>query len=232
MFTKIGAALGTLAFAMVIGTFVHMNYESSKYVPPPTLEQQLSNVVSIYTQAGSYCSGWVLKGTHTIVTAAHCVEPDDLTQPVIVDFEDGTGYHAFHIQKYGDSTFHQGPDLMTLTTNETNIKWPSGLGVCTFKPYYGEELNMMGGPLGYSKSTTFGSVSTPDRNLDDAVAGPFGHFIQYDGALLPGNSGGPVIDASSGCVMGVGELDLVKGEDGVPYMIALLTPASELADLK
>jgi serine protease Do len=237
MFTKIGAFLGTLAFAIMMVAGLHAAYEVHNYVPKqvvvaPTLQDELKSTVAI-TMEGGYCSGWVLKGSHTVVTAAHCGEGGDPTQLFAVDFGDGK-LHPFHEEKIGDSGFKSGPDLMTLTTSDTTVPWPAGMAVCTFKPYYGEYINLIGGPLGYSQSTTFGRVSNPDRNLDDDVMGPFGHFIQYDGALEPGNSGGPAIDAKTGCVMGVGEMSHVNAnnESGVPFIVSFLTPASELGDVK
>jgi S1-C subfamily serine protease len=233
MFTKIGSFLGTLAFVALTLSVGHAAYESSQYVPPPeapTLQQEIASTVAI-TFADGYCSGWVLKGSHTVVTAAHCNEGGDNTQVFNVDFGDGK-QHPFHIEKLGDNNFVQGPDLMTLTTSDATVPWPAGLAVCTFKPYHGETINLIGGPLGYSWTTSFGKVSYPDRNLDDDVQGPYGHFIQYDGALVPGNSGGPAIDVETGCVMGVGEMSTVKEINDIPFLLNWLTPASELADLK
>jgi S1-C subfamily serine protease len=225
-----------LSALLVFGGLVaHMKYESSQYVPPPTLEQQLDNVVAIQTIGGDYCSGWILKGTHTIVTAAHCVPADDATLPVAVLFQGDETVRIFHVEKRGDENLKQGPDLMTLTTDtqtQAAIKWPAGLSVCTFKPYYGEHLNLMGGPLAYSSTISGGQVSNPDRNLDDAVQSTFGHFIQYDGALMPGNSGGPAIDSSQGCVMGVAEMLYAREADGQIFNLAFLTPITYLDQLK
>lgn len=231
MFKFLGSVLlsAALTLSVIVG---HAFYEESHYVPPPTLQQEIASTVAI-TFADGYCSGWVLKGSHTVVTAAHCNEGGDNTQIFGVDFGDGK-QHPFHIEKLGDNNFVQGPDLMTLTTSDTTVPWPAGLAVCTFKPYHGEAINLIGGPLGYSWTTSFGKVSYPDRNLDDdeAVQGPYGHFIQYDGALVPGNSGGPAIDAAIGCVMGVGEMYTGRVMNGIPFLLNWLTPAAELSDLK
>lgn len=232
MFTKIGAFLGTLSFIAMMALGIHINAESHSYTAPPTLEQQLSNTVSITTAKGIYCSGWVLKDAHVVVTAAHCNE--DPTEMMLVDFGDGVN-HNFHVQKKGDSEFNTGPDLMTLTTNDDTVHWPVGMSVCKFKPYYGEELNLIGGPLAYEKSITFGTVSNPKRDFSThSAAGPFiNDLIQYDGTLLPGNSGGPAIDSATGCVMGSGELVIVATpEAGVPYGLNFLTPVSDLSLLK
>lgn len=233
MFTKIGALLGTASFLVLMSLGIHVVYEQTKYVPPPTLEQQLSNVVSIYTaDGGEYCSGWVLKGTKTVVTAAHCAV--DPVAVLYVDFGDGKP-HPFHVQKLGDANFETGPDLATLTTKDTTVNWPAGLAVCTFKPYYGEALNLIGGPLAYDKTISFGTVSKPSRAFEDHahLGSSADDLIQYDGQLLPGNSGGPAIDAELGCVMGSGELIVPAMPDfPYPYGLNFLTPISDLAKLK
>lgn len=234
MFTKLGSALGALAFTFIVATTGLHAYTSTNVVTPPTLEQQLSNVVAIQTIGGDYCSGFVKAGTHEIVTAAHCLGGIDPVVPVAVLFEGSKDIRIFHVQKRGDENLREGPDLMTLTTDtdtQAQIKWPAGLAVCTFKPYYGEQLNLIGGPLAFSSTISFGKVSNPDRNMDDSTRSTFGHFIQYDGALMPGNSGGPAIDATQGCVMGVAEMLYAKPVAGQVYDLAFLTPITELEHL-
>ena len=230
MFTKIGSFLGAVSFGLIVATFTHQVMEVHNYVPPPTIEQQMKNVVAITTDE-AYCSGWVLKGTHQVVTAAHCAPADD-TAVLNVDFGDGVK-HPFHIQHKGDRNGVTGPDLMTLTTSDTTVHWPAGESVCTFKPYRGEALTMFGGPLAFSWTTTFGYVSQPDSDLMSRVQGlgsPMGkfdqHMIQWDGEMWPGNSGGMVIDSDTGCVMGSAEAIYMAGENvGVKF----LQPASDLA---
>jgi S1-C subfamily serine protease len=233
MFTKIGSFLGSVAFAVLVALSCHAEYEVVQQVQPPSLEQQLGNVVSIYTADGhAYCSGWVLKGTHTVVTAAHCT--DDMIAQLFIDFGDGKP-HPFHVQKYGDSNWKIGPDLMTLTTNDATIHWPAGLGVCPFKPYYGEAVNLVGGPLAYEKTLSQGHISNPSRDMNDKIPNTTyaGAMIQYDGVMLPGNSGGPAIDQEVGCVLGVADFIVpVMPDFPYPYGLTFLTPASDLGKLK
>lgn len=235
MFTKIGSYLGTLAFGLIVCTFLHQLIEINKYTPPPTLEQQFKNVVAI-TTTSAYCSGWVLKDQHVVVTAAHCA-PEDPTEVLAVDFGDGK-QHPFYIQKQGDFKLVDGPDLMTLTTSDDTVVWPVGEPVCKFKPYYGEKLTMFGGPLGFSWAASFGHVSRPAVDLTDIMlmtdTPKFAdHMIQYDGAMWPGNSGGMVVDDEIGCVMGSAELiKPAEPMSGFPDGVKFLTPISDLEKLK
>jgi len=198
----------------------------------PSIPQQLANVVSITPQEGEYCSGWVLKGSHTVVTAAHC-SPDDMTSVINVDFGDGVN-HPFHIQYLGKDTEGGAhlPDLMTLTTNDDSIKWPVGFEVCKFEPYYGEALQLMGGPLGRSKTVSWGHVSNPNRDVSSEDP-DYGSYIQYDGAMFPGNSGGPAIDMEHGCVMGSSDFmqPMHVGSVPIPVGLNFLTPMSQLKEI-
>jgi Trypsin-like peptidase domain len=179
--------------------------------------------------AHEWCSGWVLKNTHTVVTAAHCEGPNPA-----VDFGDGV-YHPFTISIKGDRSWKTSPDLMTLVTADSTIKWPLGLSVCAFPAYYGEPLVLYGAPLGIKGSMTFGLVGNPskvdnDFDKNDGVTRP---FIQWDGKGLEGNSGGAAVDLDNQCVMGVMDYGhLSSPQSGSDYGISFLTPASQLGELK
>jgi S1-C subfamily serine protease len=226
---KFFSSLGALAFLFLMLAFGHGYYEVNKQ---PTIAHQLESVVSIYSNYGeNYCSGWVKAGTHTIVTAAHCIPDGDMTAVVVVDFGDGT-MHPFHVEYAGkltDDGNERVPDLMTLTTNDPSVKWPAGFDVCLFKPFYGESVELLGGPLGDSKTASFGSISNPGRELPNLDPNDHTAFLQYDGFLFPGNSGGPVLDRQLGCVVGSAEMlqNAVPGVD-YPYGVPFLVPISEL----
>jgi putative serine protease PepD len=60
----------------------------------------------------------------------------------------------------------------------------------------GQQVVVVGAPQGLNDTVTAGVVSTPERTLDDG-SGP---WIQFDAAVNPGNSGGPVIDADQAVI--------------------------------
>jgi serine protease Do len=92
----------------------------------------------------------------------------------------------------------------------------------------GDVVFAMGNPLALSSSTTQGIVSNPARvftdlsgteveELDVAEGEPSGLFtrwIQHDALILPGNSGGPLVDVE-GRVVGINEL----GGSGMGFAI-------------
>jgi S1-C subfamily serine protease len=194
---------------------------------PSKLKEYLANVVDVLP-GGGYCSGWVKKATHEIVTAAHCAEGLADTAVININFGDGLP-HPFHIKRRGDAALANAPDLLTLYTNDRTINWPVGFEVCKFAPYYGEELILMGGPLAFSKSLEYGRVGNPDVDVSEVLSGAkySKHMIEWNGIMWPGNSGGPAVDIKHGCVIGSGELaKLVDSYSSVG--VNFFTPMSDL----
>lgn len=189
-----------------------------------TLAELQASTVSLTMSDGATCSGWVLKGSKTVVTAAHCVA-DEGNAEVSVDFHDGTGVHKFVPQKVGDVEGAK-PDLATLVTKDNTIKWPEGLTPCPFKPYYLEPVYLFGDPLGFQKTITMGSISNPSQPFPSVRDTP---YIQYDGSLTPGNSGGAVVDIKYQCVLASAD-GLIQPPNGDP--VKFLEPISRLGELK
>jgi S1-C subfamily serine protease len=66
----------------------------------------------------------------------------------------------------------------------------------------GEVVVAIGNPLGFERSVSTGVVSALHRNLQAPRDGVLEGLVQTDAAVNPGNSGGPLVDAS-GAVVGV-----------------------------
>ena len=104
----------------------------------------------------------------------------------------------------------------------------------------GDTVFAMGNPLALSSSTTQGIVSNPARvftnlsgteveELDVAEGEPSGLFtrwIQHDALILPGNSGGPLVDVE-GRVVGINEL----GGQGLGFAIPAAIAREVLAQV-
>lgn len=81
----------------------------------------------------------------------------------------------------------------------------------------GAPVVVVGAPLGLTDSITAGVVSALRPRPD----GSSGKFIQFDAAISPGNSGGPVVDAD-GRVVGVAQAKLVQeGVEGISIAIPI-----------
>lgn len=193
---KLGSFLGALSFAAIVAIGYHQKTEVD-YInshQPPTITQIQNDVVAFETDSGSVCSGWVDSRTGKINTAAHCFEFAAGEHEAIVHFNDGTT--EIWKTDYVTTTDDPKSDFATLVPRDKDSKHRNGLKVCTFKPYYGEKIVVMGAPLGVEKSMSFGWVGNPE------VSG----LIEVDVKILPGNSGGPVIDIETGCVLGQAEM--------------------------
>lgn len=91
----------------------------------------------------------------------------------------------------------------------------------------GESVLAMGNPMSLSSSTTVGVVSNParvftdfmgteiqNRELDGQQMGIYTSWIQHDALILPGNSGGPLVNLS-GEIVGINQL----GGQGMGFAI-------------
>lgn len=72
------------------------------------------------------------------------------------------------------------------------------LKACRTPPKQGQKVLAIGDPYGLEKSATTGIISATHREL-----GTLEDLIQFDAAVNPGSSGGPLIDAEEGCVLGI-----------------------------
>jgi serine protease Do len=102
----------------------------------------------------------------------------------------------------------------------------------------GDPVLAMGNPFALSSSVTLGIVSNPQRVFTDFAAseisemdlgdgettGVFTQWIQHDALILPGNSGGPLVDLE-GRVVGINEL----GGGGIGFAIPARVAADVLA---
>jgi putative serine protease PepD len=175
-------------------------------------------------------SGFVVDKNGDIVTAAHVV---DGASSVTVTFQDGTSRKATVLGQ------DEATDVAVLKVD------PSGL---TLRPLplassasldVGDQVAAIGDPFGYARSISTGIVSGLDRTIEAPNGFTVAHAIQTDAALNPGNSGGPVLDAS-GRVVGIvdqiatGSSSSSSSEQssGVGFAVPIDLVASELGDLK
>jgi S1-C subfamily serine protease len=66
----------------------------------------------------------------------------------------------------------------------------------------GQIVYAIGNPFGLDHTLTTGIISALDRAIDDESGGVMNNLIQTDAAIIPGNSGGPLID-SAGRLIGI-----------------------------
>jgi S1-C subfamily serine protease len=207
------AAAGVLVVAMVVIAALAFRLGSSSSAsaarasepPTPTpaatatplpvtdvYRQAVPSVVLITTSKGSLGSGTVVTDTGTVLTAHHVLSGGG---DISILFADGT--------KTSATVAAANPkiDIATLTPKKLpEVVVPATLGGGV---EVGSDVVAIGNPLGLRSSTTTGVVSGLDRSTkDQAKAGTLSGLIQFDAAVNPGSSGGPLLN-TQGLVVGV-----------------------------
>ena len=204
------AAAGVLVLAMVIITALAFKLGSSSApsakrtaeTPTPTpatatplpvtdvYRRVVPSVVLVTTSKGSLGSGVVVTDTGTVLTANHVISGGGR---ISILFADGT--------KAAATVASAAPkiDIAMLTPKtlpEVVVAATLGGGVAV-----GSDVVAIGNPLGLRDSTTTGIVSGLNRT-SKTKAGSLSGLIQFDAAVNPGSSGGPLLN-SQGLVVGV-----------------------------
>ena len=153
-------------------------------------KQVVPSVVLIETSKGALGSGVIVNSTGTIVTANHVVSGGGT---IAIVFSDGTKSVATVAS--ADKT----TDIATLTPQTLpEVVVPATLGGAVA---VGADVVAIGNPLALQDSTTSGVVSGLDRSAK-TDAGQLSGLIQFDAAVNPGSSGGPLLN-NQGSVVGI-----------------------------
>jgi S1-C subfamily serine protease len=135
-------------------------------------------------------SGVVVDARGAVLTALHVV---DGATAVEVEFADGTRSPA----RVANSRPEQ--DVAVLVAERLpEVVVPA---VLAGSPPVGDAVFAVGNPLGLRRSLTAGVVSAVDREIG-TPRGPLRGLIQFDAAVNPGNSGGPLLNRA-GQVVGI-----------------------------
>jgi serine protease Do len=153
-------------------------------------------------------SGFIISKNGIILTNAHVVDHAD---EVIVKLTDKREFKAKVIGQDKPS------DVAVLKINADNL--PTVKIGDPDKVRVGQWVLAIGSPFGFENSVTAGIVSAKSRSLPDEGYVP---FLQTDVAVNPGNSGGPLIDAS-GDVIGINSQIYTRsgGYQGLSFAIPI-----------
>ena len=193
--------IAALAFKLGSGSATSANQASTTPTPTPAAtatplpvtevySQVVPSVVMITTSEGSLGSGVIVNDTGTVITANHVVSGGG---NISILFADGT--------KTSATVAAAAPkiDIAALTPEklpEVVVPATLGGGVAV-----GSDVVAIGNPLGLRDSTTTGVISGLNRTTETKV-GALSGLIQFDAAVNPGSSGGPLLNAQ-GIVVGV-----------------------------
>ena len=136
-------------------------------------------------------TGVIINNQGSILTALHVVEK---ATTIRVSFADGTETPATVESSDPDN------DIAVLSTERLpDVLVPAVLGGGL---RVGDETFAVGHPLGLVGSISAGVISGLDRSLTRDNGAPLKGLIQFDAAVNPGNSGGPLLNRN-GQVVGI-----------------------------
>jgi putative serine protease PepD len=170
-------------------------------------------------------TGFVVDHARDIVTADHVVSG---AKKVTVTLQDGKTYNAKVLGQDASS------DLAVLKASAPGSELkPLKLGNSAGMDV-GNSVAAIGDPFALDRSMSTGIVSGVDRTIQAPSGFSLTHIIQTDAALNPGNSGGPVLNAS-GAVIGIADQIATNGAEqntGVGFVIPSDVVRAELTALE
>jgi S1-C subfamily serine protease len=136
-------------------------------------------------------SGVVINAAGAVLTALHVVDGATRIQ---IAFADGSTAGATVLVSQPDS------DIAVLAPDRLpDLVVPAVMGG---PPPVGDAVYAVGNPLGLTHSLTAGVVSATDRSIPTGRGTTLNGLIQFDAAVNPGNSGGPLLNRA-GQVVGI-----------------------------
>jgi S1-C subfamily serine protease len=166
-------------------------------------------------EGSSIGSGVIINANGNIMTSEHVI---DGASEISVTFADGTQSPAQVVQS--DLTI----DIAVLQTQRLpEVVVPAILGGGV---QIGDEVFAIGNPLGLGGSFSAGVVSGLDRSLPLPDGRSLEQLIQFDAAVNPGSSGGPLLDRDGQVVGIVTALANPTGEDffsGIAFAVPIAT---------
>ncbi len=136
-------------------------------------------------------SGVIINATGAVLTALHVV---DGAEQIQVEFADGTKAAARIAASQPDN------DIAVLAVDQLpQIVVPA---VLAGPPPIGDAVFAVGNPLGLRDSLSAGVVSATGRGIATQRGAGLDGLIQFDAAVNPGNSGGPLLNRA-GQVVGI-----------------------------
>jgi S1-C subfamily serine protease len=164
-------------------------------------------------------SGVVIVDTGIILTNLHVIAGADRIQ---VEFEDGFETDASVV---GTRPEH---DLAVLKANKIPDDLPAATLRSTSDLAIGDEVIAVGFPFGIGPSVSSGVVSGLRREYHSRSGEALTNLIQFDAAVNPGNSGGPLVTAD-GEVVGIVTAILNPTEQHVFIGIGFAVPIENAA---
>jgi S1-C subfamily serine protease len=152
-------------------------------------------------------AGVVVNAQGLVLTALHVVDGGG---QIHVQFADGTRATARVVRRQPEN------DIAVLGVDQlSQVVVPAVLGGVA---NIGDAVFPVGNPLGLPGSLTAGVVSALDRSIGTGAGRSLKGLIQFDAAVNPGNSGGPLLDRD-GHVVGI--VTALANPSRQPYFVGI-----------
>ena len=163
------------------------------------IKKAQSSVYTIFTDSGMG-SGFLFEEKGTVATNAHVVA--GFTEVTVRNSkgQDTTG------RVIGISSFF---DVALIQVDDYAGETPLAIGKNFME--LGSEIIALGSPQGLENSASIGYLTGLDRTLEDSDYN-YGEVYQIDAQIYPGSSGGPLLDAKTGEVIGINSGQLIDDE--------------------
>ena len=162
------------------------------------VERAATSVVTVNARRRMPASGIVWDASGLVVTASHVVEREE---EITLGLPDGREVPATLVGR------DQGADLALLRAEATDLTAASR---ATTEARVGHLVLAVGRPGPSGPMASFGSISVIGGSWRRPQGGRVEGFIRADVAMLPGFSGGPLVDAQ-GAVLGLNSSTLGRG---------------------
>lgn len=143
-----------------------------------------------------------------VITNAHVVEGSKEVTVRTLDHQEYQGI-VIGIGEETDIAVVRVPDLVKIEP----------LPISSTKAEVGDEILALGSPLGFENTVTTGIISGLDRSFEIEPY-IYTNLYQISAPITNGNSGGPLINAETGEVLGINST-VVKQEGGIGFSIPI-----------
>ncbi|QOS76950.1 trypsin-like peptidase domain-containing protein [Paenibacillus sp. JNUCC31] len=171
------------------------------------IEESQKKVVTIESSSG-LGSGFLYNDQGDIVTNAHVVEG---SKEVIV--------RTLSHEEYKGTVIGMGEETDVAIVRVPDLKKVKPLSIAKSKAEIGDEILALGSPLGLENTVTTGIISGVGRSFEIAPY-MYSNLYQISAPITHGNSGGPLISAETGEVLGINSA-VVEQEGGIGFSIPM-----------
>ncbi|CAI6085599.1 hypothetical protein PAECIP112173_04696 [Paenibacillus sp. JJ-100] len=171
------------------------------------IEDSQKKVVTIESSDGQG-SGFLYNHQGDIITNAHVVEGSKEVTIRTLDH-----------QEYRGTVIGFGEETDVAVVRVPDLAKMEPLPIASSKAEVGDEILALGSPLGFENTVTTGIISGLDRSFEIPPY-IYTNLYQISAPITNGNSGGPLINAETGAVLGINST-VVKQEGGIGFSIPI-----------